>query len=762
VARGRWAVVVLSVVSVALFLVGGLMTCGLVLGTPGGVDGSPKGSTGLAAPQPQPPIHADGLFPQWLSCLAAFTGGVVQLVVFGPGCANGAGGGSAPGGPAYASELVAGQNIMTTLANYLNITAAETANLNATFQELLSYYEARAESVVPYFLNQTWSPVVADEVAIDSGLVPSLIGLETALSHQQYQDWNATAASWDRAFGAGGTYAGDTQVRFETNNSATDTQGFVAYNGQDFDVTQPWEYWTPWFDSPTLGGSNVTYFNLQPNGTIIAANIDNDSGYAAAYVAPTVYDLTTGGSFSVPFVSYEDWSNGNVPVETTLQHIGQFDLLKMVCSTSCYAHDGYALEISNGYAFLNRSAADPSTNDVNTYVPLLNLISPWWPTVVPTRHTEACIALSAGVNQVGPCSTYSVPSEGFSSVVSTGPGATIGGNVSLTGFAQTAQSLVNNSIIMAYDYWVTERAITDNGTYTVPADCVIPPPSDAFSPATNFATYGLSANNVEGVYLAYLNSVAAAYGGVFTQGDTFCGDTHLGFSFNWTSAFTLKLNITASIYDANSTSPLYLNGTPDRSAVYSDAATWPVTSSAPALLYPYDYTLQVPVGTVYAIPANDPISAVLMSQTFPTYNSLSGNGNFVYPSGVLSGTASLYPKDQGGAIYISSCVLNGVSQSTCVISDTYFVNFSVGHVAAIAPPPPPPTGAGSGFNGGICSSLFGWIPLIGGFITAICNFVLGILEIVLIIIVLAVAIWFIAKIAGAYGNRSRGRGDNVS
>jgi hypothetical protein len=721
-------------------------------------------------------IHAAGLFPQAIECTLYFV--TLGFSAFGPGCLSS--GTGIPGVPAGLSEAVAAKNIVTTLANYLNITAAEVANLNATMQETLSYFEARAESIVPYFLNQSWSQNVSDSIAIDSGLIPAIIGMETALSHQQYEDWNATAASWDAAFGAGGAYAADSAA-FEMNHS--DVHGdwnFVALNGEDFTVSQPWEYWTPYADG-ALGGSNITYFNLQPGGTIVQANIFNDT--FPTYSTLTVYDLSKGTHFAVPDVTYNNWATDTVPVETTVQSIGQFDLLKLVCTGGCLSGD-YPVEVSNGYAFLNRSTTNPGTTYQNTMVQLLSLInSPYYTTFVPTSVTGACVAFSpSGI--VGNCGTYTAPSEGNTSVVSTGPGTTVGGTTVLTGYASTMQGLVNNSMTMAYDYWLTLRAITKNGTYTIPPDCAIPTPSDAFSPATNFATYGLSANNVEGVYLAYLNSVALLYGGSFTSGTFFCGSPNLGITANWHADYNIKLNITASLFAANSSFPLFLNGTKDTKAVYANEATWPVVGAVPTLLYPFDYTLQVPVGKVYPIPANDPVVAVLLGLTVPTYNSLYGNGNLTFPSGVLSSTRSGYPVSQGDAIYISSCVLNNVSESTCVISDTYFANFSVGHVAAIVPPPPPgcgPGGCGGGLGGNACgtggfnswydawagyvvsgvASLFIYIgnalasaPFIGGALQSFFTALGCVLGWVVLILVLVLIAWLVVKLVSWFRGRN--------
>jgi len=73
-------------------------------------------------------------------------------------------------------------------------------------------------------------------------------------------------------------------------------------------------------------------------------------------------------------------------------------------------------------------------------------------------------------------------------------------------------------------------------------------------------------------------------------------------------------------------------------------------------------------------------------------------------------------------------------------------------------------GGSSGINGGICQSLFGWIPFIGTYIVGLCNLILGALEIVLIIVVLAVAIWLVSKARSGRsgGGGARGGGNTVN
>jgi hypothetical protein len=773
----QWAVVVVSVAAVLLLAGGSALTYGIdqVQAASSGKD--PQPGPGITAVAPAGPVHMAGSdtelsVPQGLSCLLSFLGGGLQIVVFGPGCLYGSG---SHGNPNLASEAVAADNLMTTLDNYLNITNAAAANDNATFQELLSYYEDRAEALVPSFLNGTWNQTVADEIAVDSGLVPSIEGLNAAIAEQEYQDWNATAEGWDISFGSGGAYASDSaEFEIATPYGATAT---IAPNGFDLHVTQPWEVW-----KDTGAAPNALYFNMESGGTIVTTNLTNasDEGAEGNFV---VDDLTNPAhSFDVPQVTYRQWIENAVPLESELNDVSPFDLLKLVCNSDCGNAVSSYVETSGAFGFANVTTATcgdlvacgGATPDLMAPFLKIGNLSNINPFFAPSSD-GVCIGLTAGPSV--PCSTEVTPSGGNSQSFGTGTSAVVAGNRTLYSLGPTFQHIVNNTLTMAYDYWLTLRATTDDGKYAIPATCVIPPPSDAFPTATDFTNFQLDPNDVEGVYLSYLNGVAGENGGTFTDSADFCGDSNLGFTFNWTGAWHLVLNISASVYLADASGPVNLAGQPDLNETYGNPATWPVYDIDPTLLYPYEYTDYVTVGDVYPIPINNPIIGVLVDYSgnlyyndstaglkpawgVPTYLSLTGTGNYVYTSGVSSSTSSGSPVADGDAIYISYCDWKGTVLTTgegCPITTTYFDNFSFGLVHAILPPPPSGGGGAgsSGVNGGFCNSLFGWIPFIGSDITDLCNFVLGALEIVLIVLLLVVAIWFVAK---SYGNRRSGGG----
>jgi hypothetical protein len=826
-----WLTAVLAVVSALLF-VGGAVIGSIDWVTSAGSGSSTSPAAGSAADSrfqlaqsceiqyvdPGAPCLSPGQLTQGIDCAAAFVGGLVEIAVYGPGCLGGSGAGQ---GSVGASAAVAAQNIVTTLNNYLNITNAAAANDNATFQELLSYYENRAEAIVPYFLNATaWNQTIYDLVAVDSGLVPSLEGVETAIAEQQYQDWNGSAGSWNAAFGTGAPYDGVTTYWLGGQGPAlTAGVGFLK-NGQDAVVGGPYEMQSV---EPGRGGANGTFFNLEPGGTVLNANIYNASG-SASFSNYTVYDLTQGTHFYVPLVSYDEWRAGTYPILSTIHDIGQFDLLKIVCNANCTSATFPAGTYETIGAYLFHNVTHPPLTTFGAYaytstgVPQLEIINTAVSNVggaairtVPTNNLYDCISAGAFISDG--CETSTFPTGGSSRTSSTGPGSVVAGNATLTQFPQTAQSLVNNTMTLAYDYWLTLRAVTQDGHYAIPAECSIPTPSDAFPAATNFVNYQLSGGNIEIVYLAYLNAVAREYGQVFTNQVGFCGDPNLGFAFNWTSAWHLTLNVTASFYlygNVNGTGgPLNLNGTAATGTTYADVASWPAYQVDPALVYPYEYTQFVPLNTRFPIPVNNPMVAVLVdypgnleygnpffSPTWgvPTYLSLTGTGNYTDVNGTPSDTATGAPPQDGDAIVISSCVLNGIPQNPCEISDTYFASFAFGIVHSIIPPPYPTPGTGGlGALGNNCgfSALNQWydgwagyigsavgnafyylgsaangIPIIGGGLSFIINGIGCILAWALVILIFAVfvyiAAWVAIGIYRSFRGRRRAPSGNVS
>lgn len=616
------------------------------------------------------------------------------------------------------------KDIMIALSNYLNETASEQANTNASYQELLSYYAARAEAIVPDFLGQTWNTTTEDEIISYSGLTSALAGQELSIADQEYYNWNATVWSYQNAFGAGQEYGGvsydgSTVTNLVASNPAFGNDGGSYFiegdeDGDQFNVTLPWEVWSGFplegVDTSKDYGAPTIYFTLATGGKVVDANIYNYS--SPSYASWNVTDITTGVTWEVPDLSFDAFASDSLNNLTNVpSSVGPLDLLKAVCSANCTQDAGY-LETAGGYAYEDAAPTggyipaweEWDNTQLNTMVPELYISDSLYfgaghvkageaLTPVPDGDLGVCIEFGNQISGTNDCVTPYVPTEGDATQLGSGPAAAVGGNDTLSQFAQTAQNLVNNTELEVEAYFDVLSAATDDGNYTIPATCEIPTPSDALPTSADPRFYGLSEDNVLAIYLAYLDANAKVYNGVFSSSTDLCGDPNLGFSFNWTQNWTLRVNITASIYLGSTEGPIGVNGTADPLEVYSDPSTWDFRDIVPTILYPSEYYLDVDVGAIQPIPSNDPTAAMLVDWAgneyygntswspdwgIPTYLSLTGYGNQVYPNGTPSSYGGGSSLEDGDAIEITSCVVNGNETSPCDLAATYFDVFTVG------------------------------------------------------------------------------------
>jgi hypothetical protein len=660
-------------------------------------------------------------------------------------------------------------NIITGLEDFENASAAATANVNATFQELLSYYEDRAEALVPEYLDQPWNDLTYAEILDQSGLVSSLEGLEMAMADQQYQIWNATAATWNAGFGHGGAFAGSTSAAFQLpTDSKTAGPGhtfvgsdLIAVNNHDFNATFPWEYWSMYLSPASLYGiANGAYFNLLDGGTVVDAPVCATHSSLCTHVQAklSVEDVTTGHNYTVPNISYATYVSTDpateAPIITHLDDISPFDTLRLWCAganCSSAVFETTGAYFTEGVHYWYKPFLGAYGDDGIPYVTLVNGENGaggiYGTTIehytVPSYATYACTEDTYHGSVGDKCNSSTVYTAGNATPTGVGTGS-VPGNNSYFGFSRTAQNLVNDTMVMAYDYWLTETALTKDGKFPIPADCTVPPPSDAFPTATNFQTYDLSDADVEAVYLSYLQSVAPSteqYVNGFTD---LCGDPNLGLTFNWSADWHLKLNVTASVYiGAPNGTGLNLNGTYDAHEVYSNPVTWPVRNVDPTLLYPYEYDWDVPVARIEPLPANDPAVALLVNWTanpgyklgnatpkwgVPTYLDLDGYGDYVTVAGANSTIPNGVAPQKGDAVYLTSCVYNNVTQTTCPLSATYFDHFAYGiiHFLRSSVYIKPPNfgsfnflGAGSCGTGSLDSSI--WTAWAGDIVVGVAN-----------------------------------------
>lgn len=726
------------------------------------VSGSAVGEVGTVSPSLRPAFTVGG---QWCS----LTAGVLTLGVLTLACQDF----QQQFDQLYtATEVAAMRDLIIATENGLNITGSQASLYNATIQELVSYFADRAEAVVPYFLNQTWTNVLSDEIATYSGLSLSLDGILTALGIQEYQVWNATVSSFQNVFGFGQIYGSGGNaynvltatpgvssptgvallVGGESSNlnTATGTWGttptgtYYSY----YTVSAPWEFLTGFTDPVTHIGSPTIYLSLEPGGTVVDANLNNVGLSGVANW--TLTDLTTGQTVPVPQISNTTWRNqtgssptGNIPILTKEYPFSPFDLFKLQCLSGCSNTADYnsMAETLGAYVFENSTTGPLADRYVqNDMVPHIAVGQEGFTgidnarfstfDILPNDYQGVC-GLFTSLLLSGSCSTPVAASEGFATEVSGGPGQVVGGNNTLTQLGGTFVNVLNNVMTLAHAYYSVLRAATNDSQYAIPSTCSVPVPSDAFPTATNPAEYQLSLSNTEVVYLSYLESVAQWAGQTPTNHLGFCSDPNLTLTFNWTSTWSLNTNITASVYFGTKSGPVYANGSLDAVSKLASPSTWPIRNVDPTLLYPYEYQMDVPVGAVYPIPFNDPTAAVELNWTgnpsygalsgvtpnwgVPSYASLNGEGNAIFVSGALSGTGSRGNNSTGDAIYISSCVVGHVAQTVCPLQVTYFNNFTFGVVHAFVGVSCAVAGTCGGIGGGGGFSLGGTACGTGGF-----------------------------------------------
>lgn len=729
-----------------------------------------NGSGGPTSPPGDPPGYCGDSF--WNGFEAGLTLGILAL-----SCAsyeNGINDVIGATGGATATD------IMLDLGNYQNSTSAMVANVNATAQELTAYFANRAESIVPYFLGKNWSSTISDEIASYSGLAQAAAGITTAIMKQYWQDWNATINSFQNAYGHNGLYCNGCGGLGASNllnapypNPGGNASGIFEEGNQvtaDFNLTAPFEAWTAapahtypvLIDSQLYGGAPY-YMNLEPGGTIINANAFNQT--AATYETFVIHDLTSGHNYTVPQMTYAQFVNVSIPVVSTLDNIAPFDLLEVTCTANCSASTATPLLTSGAYVFPHNTApAGKYANGGQTFYPVYEdngnpflfynqyAIFGGHPihdsTPLPSETGGVCIVYNnAAIAGSGICWGFTDPTQGFATQISeTGPGQVVGGPAELSQFTPTLNNIVTNAMTLAQSYFDVLNAVTNDSQYAIPPTCSIPFPSAAFPDSTNPANYQLNVNDTTALYIGYLDAVANVFNSRFADGTDFCGNANLAFKVNWNTTFNPNLNVTASIYLGTPAGAINVSGGADSGSVFANPATWPIKNVQPTFLYPYLYQMNVPLDTVYAVPANDPIATLLgdysgnlfYGTTFtspnwgiPTYLSLAGYGNFIQISGNTSTRNSGHPLNTGDAVMISSCVLNGIPHNvTCPIAVTYYNNFTFGVIHALIYPTcqqandcPIPTGGGFGLGGGggtYCgvSGLNQWYDAWAGYVVA--------------------------------------------
>jgi hypothetical protein len=699
-------------------------------------------------------------------------------------------------------------NVVTYGSALFNHTASEWTNINGTMPELLSYLEDRAVAEVPGFIGETnWTTSLYDQIAIDSGLIPIVAGYTASIESQIWIDWNATINTWDNAFTGSGAYSHD-QAAISVQIPSDSAYDLIGNNSAGTIISGDWQYLT------TTSTTGNVYLYLPPGAEIILPCLSAVSrANCNGYTAENFTDLSQGKNYTIPMVNTSAFFNGTVPASAKESGLGQFDLLEINAgSYNCVrplSGFGCMYAIKGGWVFANTT--NPSANQFLQQVPFIDTTNGFgsfgsaevpFTQGLPVSDLEyLCIGLGSATGST--CTTYEAKALGNATAYGAGPGSISDTNVEAT-FLPAFQTLVNETMAVAYEYYTTMELITHNDEDPIPANCILPGPQDAIPSDSDPLTYGLNVTNGLALYWAWLNGVGHFFGSSFVGSNpNFCGDSNLTFVFNWSGSWKPKLNITADIYLANGTGPVAVDGGSAALETYNAPNSWAVTGVDPTYIFPFDYQLNVPVGTVYPLPHNDPVAGVLVNWTgnvqygtpgsgspawgVPTYLDLMGNGNTVSISGNLTNTSSGRANDTGDAIYIVSCLKNGVPQTICQIPVNFVNNLTTGKAGSLSGKGGG-GGGGGGFGGSNCgtgglnqwydawaaniivasASLFIYIgnaaagiPIIGGglqyFFTGL-GCIIGYIVLIIIIILIAFLVkWLLGFGGGLLPKRSGSR-----
>jgi hypothetical protein len=297
-------------------------------------------------------------------------------------------------------------------------------------------------------------------------------------------------------------------------------------------------------------------------------------------------------------------------------------------------------------------------------------------------------------------------------------------------------SLMYEATTSAQTYWSFLRNLGYTSESAIPADCIIPYPSQVLGSPAVAELGNLTVSQATSLYSAWLNGLATFFDTPPGVNDTYCAGHHpfpgVG-SLPWGN---LAVNATGFVYVPNGTvyphetfgdSPADLatwavNGSiavpnvVNGSAAYGAQSCWtptPPTTAPPALssactassakaesnrslqllAWPTVETVKVPVGELYEIPKNDPLS-LFVTQASAFY-SLTGNGTAVSQKGLSVDSSSA-----GDALYLTSCTVNGNATSDCTLSLST-INGTVANLSCA-----------SGNGGGSCQGPSG---IVGGF-----------------------------------------------
>ncbi len=326
------------------------------------------------------------------------------------------------------------------------------------------------------------------------------------------------------------------------------------------------------------------------------------------------------------------------------------------------------------------------------------------------------------------------------------------------GVTQLADALMGLQGGAALDgklYWNLLRTSGYTDPTQIPAQFLIPYPWEVLPPNVQNVT---NTTALESIYFAWLADMASYFNSTNYRGNVPCGGSIGCMSIPNTNTY-----VTGYIFTQNG-----------NRTNYTTLSKWPYRNKA-FYLWPSAFPDSIPVGTYTLVPQNDPLDAMVfgsavtnrsVSPTAPAALTLNGDGGNVTPPDIVGGAGvhalangsgpPSNPND-GAALYITSCLVNGQPTNPCVLSATT-VNATYYNLSKC------PNGPQSN-----CGGVFTF-PAVPNFLGGLASYLNGLFgggtllwEIVLVI---ALALVFVLLIAIVYrvaiGSRRRGGGSSGS
>lgn len=515
-----------------------------------------------------------------------------------------------------------------------------------------------------------------------------------------------------------------------------------------------------------LTGASTSYLNLSPNPSGGEFPPLTGDGSVAAGSDPACFTISTGGTPAHWSYAFQPLTEVALPAEVYVGGSSQiaYKLNSVTSATFEFApvagppdfnitlstqvarnitlpSGGYTISTSSGVGILGISVTTPLTVGAST----AEQMGIWaQETRYPNSGGPTLVGFLPPTVSAG-CGSSSCPSF---QLFGLGGGA--------TDLFPSIWNLESQAGAIGQLYWSFLRGLGYRTPASVPANCIIPNPADAFLaygiPVAQMATMNFT--SLEAVYYSYLSTLGYTFGASSAlSAVTFCGKhvvIQQAGQFPWLNSY---VNATGDIYIPNGTSSvggIQHFGVPSSwNVTRAQILILPVLANyTPVLNETWLGSEKNPLNVIYITNAGTNLSLVNYLN-FAVGNS-SQTGGSAYPT-------AIDPKGGVGvAFYLTGCSLYGKNTSACAFyHGTFFSNgtwTNCGNMTTQATPECSTSGGGSPavttscggnvpFFGTIVNSLFGFFGNLLGLGCPLALLVGGIITVVIVVVLLVVVVY---------------------